>query len=72
MRGHGAVVVGASLQDAVGRSVYLQINAALQLQAITLGGSIQYLDTDEARKLETIPNRYSRAWEMWKRKAMGK
>ena len=72
MRGHGAVVVGASLQDAVGRSVYLQINAALQLQAITLGGSIHYLDPDEARKLETIPNRYSRAWEMWKRKAMGK
>jgi HCOMODA/2-hydroxy-3-carboxy-muconic semialdehyde decarboxylase len=72
MRGHGAVVVGPSLQDAVGRSVYLQINAALQLQAITLGGPIQYLGADEARKLETIPNRYQRAWEMWKRKAMGK
>jgi len=75
MRGHGAVVVGPSLQDAVGRSVYLQINAALQLQAImlgTLGGPVQYLDADEARKLETIPNRYLRAWEMWKRKAMGK
>jgi HCOMODA/2-hydroxy-3-carboxy-muconic semialdehyde decarboxylase len=69
MRGHGAVVVGSSLQDAVGRSVYLQINATLQRQAITLGGSVQYLDPDEARKLEAIPNRYQRAWEMWKRKA---
>ena len=69
LRGHGAVVVGPSLQDAVGRSVYLQINAALQLQAITLGGPIQYLDPEEARNLETIPNRYARAWEMWKRKA---
>ncbi len=68
MRGHGAVVVGPSLQDAVGRSVYLQINASLQLQAITLGGPIQYLDPEEARKLETIPNRYRRAWELWKRK----
>lgn len=38
----------------------------------TLRGPIQYLDADEARTLETIPNRYSRAWEMWKRKAMGK
>jgi HCOMODA/2-hydroxy-3-carboxy-muconic semialdehyde decarboxylase len=71
MRGHGAVVVGPSLQDAVGRGVYLQINAALQQQAIALGGPIQYLGADEARKLESIPNRYSRAWEMWKRKAMG-
>jgi len=69
MRGHGAVVVGSSLQDAVGRSVYLQINAALQLQAISLGGTVQYLDADEARRLEAIPNRYQRAWEMWKRKA---
>lgn len=72
MRGHGAVVVGPSLQDAVGRSVYLQINAELQMQAITLGGPIHYLDPDEARKLEAIPNRYARAWEMWKRKALGK
>ena len=69
MRGHGAVVAGPSVQDAVGRSVYLQINARLQLQAITLGGAVQYLDPEEARKLEMIPNRYRRAWEMWKRKA---
>ena len=69
MRGHGAVVAGPSVQDAVGRSVYLQINAQLQLQAITLGGAVQYLDPEEARKLEMIPNRYRRAWEMWKRKA---
>ncbi len=69
MRGHGAVVVGPSLQDAVGRSVYLQINATLQLQAITLGGTVQYLDQEEARKVDQLPDRYLRAWEVWKRKA---
>lgn len=72
MRGHGAAVVGPSLQDVVGRGVYLQTNAELQLQAITLGGPVHYLDADEARKLESIPNRYGRAWEMWKRKARQK
>ncbi len=32
MRGHGAVVVGESLPQAVGRSVYVKINAEMQVQ----------------------------------------
>jgi ribulose-5-phosphate 4-epimerase/fuculose-1-phosphate aldolase len=71
MRGHGAVVVGPSLPVAVGRSVYLEINAKLQAQAIALGGTIEYLSPEEAQKA-TPPDNYQRAWELWKRKATAK
>jgi len=68
MRGHGAVIVGSSLPHAVGRSVYLALNATLQAQAAALGGNINYLDPRETR--EEIPDNYQRAWDLWKRQAM--
>jgi ribulose-5-phosphate 4-epimerase/fuculose-1-phosphate aldolase len=68
MRGHGAVIVGSSLPQVVGRSVYLALNATLQAQAAALGSSINYLDPQEAR--EEIPDNYQRAWDLWKRQAM--
>ena len=71
MRGHGAVVVGDSLMQAVGRSVYLQMNARLQAQAVGLGGEVTYLSAEEVRKVETGPG-YERAWQLWKMKAAGK
>jgi ribulose-5-phosphate 4-epimerase/fuculose-1-phosphate aldolase len=70
MRGHGAVVVSSSLSGVVGRSIYLQLNAHLQAQAIALGGPVTYLDPEEGRKADL--GGYQRAWELWKRKAMGK
>src|SRR5438105_3143814 len=39
MRGHGVVVVGSTIQYAVGRSVYLDMNAKVQVQAMALGGN---------------------------------
>jgi len=71
MRGHGAVVVGESVPVAVARSIYLQMDARLQAQAIALGGEITYLDPEEVRKLGGLGG-YDRAWELWKRKAMGR
>src|SRR5437016_3180742 len=38
MRGHGSVVVGRSLKEAVYRAVYTEINARLQASALSLGG----------------------------------
>jgi ribulose-5-phosphate 4-epimerase/fuculose-1-phosphate aldolase len=73
MRGHGAVVVGPSLQRVVGRSVFLPLNATLQMQAAALGGPVTYLDPEEARKIEEREGYgLARAWEAWKRKAMAK
>lgn len=66
MRGQGAVIAAASLALAVGRSVYLDINARMQMQAATLGGQPTYLDAEEAR-LATVPTQYDRAWELWKK-----
>jgi hypothetical protein len=62
-------VVGPSLPVAVGRSVYLEINARLQMQAIMIGGPITYLSPEEAQKA-TPPDNYQRAWDLWKQKAM--
>jgi ribulose-5-phosphate 4-epimerase/fuculose-1-phosphate aldolase len=71
MRGHGAVVVGADLPLVVGRSIYLELNARLQVQAIALGGNVTYLDREEVSKVVAVLD-YARAWELWKRKAMAK
>jgi HCOMODA/2-hydroxy-3-carboxy-muconic semialdehyde decarboxylase len=72
MRGHGVVVVGSSIPLAVGRSIYLDVNARTQTQAMALGGGkVTYLDPQEAQKImEAGENRgYERAWELWKAKA---
>ena len=38
MRHHGAVVVADSIPNVVGRSVYLDLNARVQIQTVALGG----------------------------------
>ena len=75
MRGHGATVVGPTLQRLVGRSIFLAMNATLQAQAMALapGGRIKYLDLEEARLIEAREGYgLGRAWEAWKRKALKK
>ena len=68
MRGHGAVVVADSILNVVGRSIYLDLNARIQAQAIALGGPITEISAEEARKYAASDN-YGRAWELWKKKA---
>jgi ribulose-5-phosphate 4-epimerase/fuculose-1-phosphate aldolase len=68
MRGHGAVVVADSIPNVVGRAIYLDLNARIQLQATALGGTITEISAEEARKYAASDN-YSRAWELWKKKA---
>ena len=68
MRGHGAVVVGGSIPTVVGRSVYLDVNARAQAQAIALGGKITYVEADEAKLRMSDTGEYARAWDLWKRK----
>ena len=73
MRGHGAVVVGSSVHQSVARSIYLQLDARLQAQAMALGGQITYLDPEEVKKFEDLGGAgYERAWELWKRKVMSR
>jgi len=74
MRGHGAVVVGEGLPRAVGRSVYLEMSARMQAQAMALagpGGRITWLDEAEVRA--SVPTQdYLRAWPMWREKALAR
>jgi ribulose-5-phosphate 4-epimerase/fuculose-1-phosphate aldolase len=72
MRGHGVAVVGPSLSFAVGRSIYLEANAKIQLEAIGLGGDVYYLDPAEAQKMVESGEYagYQRPWELWKRAAL--
>ena len=73
MRGHGAVVVASSLPIAVFRSVYTEMNARLQAQAMALGGPVTYLDDEEARRAEaSIGGTVDRPWELWRRKALAR
>ena len=71
MRGHGATVVGTSLEDAVITAIYLQVNARLQMDALRLG-DVEYLSAGEidARLAgnETLAG-FSRAWDYFSRRA---
>ena len=67
-----AVVIGENLPRAVGRSIYLELSARLQMQAIALagpGGRITYLDESEVKASDPVQN-YARAWPMWRAKAL--
>jgi ribulose-5-phosphate 4-epimerase/fuculose-1-phosphate aldolase len=67
MRGHGAVIVGKSIIETVARSVYLEVNARVQAQAMAMGQRISYLNEGEVKKRTEDPDPYGRAWELWKR-----
>ena len=65
MRGHGSTVVGPSVEQAVYRAIYTEVNARLQLQAIALG-EVTYLNEQEAAKTAAINDtQLARAWELW-------
>ena len=66
MRGHGWVVVGNSIQQAVFRAVYTDVNARQQMQAMALG-KVNFLTPDEAAKAAAMNDgQVMRPWELWK------
>ncbi len=71
MRGHGAVVVGESLMLAVVRSVYLELSAKLQMQAMLIAGpsgKIVYLDEREVAATsgrQASAGTWKRTWDLW-------
>ena len=71
MRGHGSVVVGENLPRAVGRSVYLEISARMQMQALLLSKKITYFDAAEVKASNPVQD-YKRAWPLWREKALAK
>ena len=70
MRGHGATVAGKNIRQAVFISVYLEVNARLQKQAMEMG-EVKFLTGGEIDKVaeRTGPYSINRAWENWCRRA---
>jgi HCOMODA/2-hydroxy-3-carboxy-muconic semialdehyde decarboxylase len=74
MRGHGSVVVGSSLAVAVGRTIYLEHNAKMQMQAMQMqamhhpeqADAVVYLDEAEVDALSW--QEYARSWDLWRTK----
>ena len=66
MRGHGCVVAGKSLRDVVFNSVYLELNAELQMKASGLG-DITFLSDGEIEAILRTRSSFTfeRAWERW-------
>jgi HCOMODA/2-hydroxy-3-carboxy-muconic semialdehyde decarboxylase len=70
MRGHGCVVAGMSLREVVFNSIYLQLNADLQLKAGGLGDITFLSEGEVAAVLRTRGSfTFERAWELWCRRA---
>jgi ribulose-5-phosphate 4-epimerase/fuculose-1-phosphate aldolase len=65
MRGHGSTVVGTSLEQAVYRAIYAEVNAKLQLAAQGLG-EITYLNEREAQLSSDMNDgQMPRSWNLW-------
>jgi ribulose-5-phosphate 4-epimerase/fuculose-1-phosphate aldolase len=66
MRGHGNAVAAHDLKTTVFRAIYTEVNAKLQMQAVMLGGPINFLNQYEQEKRQNV----DRPWETW-RKELG-
>jgi len=71
MRGHGAAVTGENLQRSVGRSIYLEMSAIMQMQAMAMSKKITFFDAAEVKASSPVQD-YKRAWPMWRDKALAK
>lgn len=69
MRAHGSVACGPTLQTAVFRAVYTEVNARIQHWTVALaaGAPVAALNREEGR-LADVPNQMAgmRAWDLWR------
>src|SRR5712671_5637610 len=70
LRGHGSVVTAKAIREVVYISVYLEVNARLQIQAMGMG-KIKFLTAGEVDQIlaSTGAVAFDRAWENWCRRA---
>lgn len=69
MRAHGSVACGPTLQTAVFRAVYTEVNARIQHWTLALGAGkpIAVLDGEEGRLADVINQTAGmRAWDLWR------
>jgi ribulose-5-phosphate 4-epimerase/fuculose-1-phosphate aldolase len=69
MRAHGSVACGPTLQTAVFRAVYTEVNARIQHWTLALGrgAPIAALDKEEGKLADHINQTAGmRAWDLWR------
>jgi len=75
MFGHGVAITGNSLATAVSNSYFLNINARIELDALRMGGTVNYLEREPGAKAPAVApagaGANNRAWEYWKRQVAG-
>jgi HCOMODA/2-hydroxy-3-carboxy-muconic semialdehyde decarboxylase len=54
------------------RAVYTEVDARLQTVALSLGGPITYISAEEGALRDQAGGDESRAWDLWKAKAMSR
>lgn len=65
MRGHGSTTVAPSIELAVYRAIYAEVNAKLQIQATALG-PVNFLNEEEAAlSAASTEGQIERAWNLW-------
>lgn len=71
IRNHGVVVVGESIPRAVYSTVTLRDNAKMLIQALSMGGSVNYLSREEMETgtVNQFTKGISRTWNLWCSKA---
>ena len=65
MRGHGAVITGKTIKEAVVTSIYLMINARIQTVSLAMGNPV-YLSPSEIKNMTDVqfsPLAMDRMWE---------
>ncbi len=68
MRGHGSTVVADSIEKAVFRAIYAEVNARLQLSTAALG-EVTFLSEAEADAcMRMNESQVSRPWDLWSRR----
>ena len=72
LRGHGNAVVAPDIQTVVRYTYYTEVNAKMQVIALGLGGAVNYVSREEGETREKSPIPFERAWELWKKEALGK
>jgi ribulose-5-phosphate 4-epimerase/fuculose-1-phosphate aldolase len=68
LRGHGNVVVGMSIKQAVVYAVYVDINARMQMQALALSPDIVIMDAPEL--FDPAEFDINRPWENYRQKLL--
>ena len=69
MRAHGSVACGPTLQTAVFRAVYTEVNARIQHWTMALAGGAELaaLDAEEGRLADVVNQTAGmRAWDLWR------